>query len=178
MLTTSSSSAVYLGDGATTLFPFNFFVQQATHLVVSITNNNVSPSVVSPLATSQYSVTGIGDPTGGLITYPLSGSPLPAGWSITIGRIVPYQQNTSLTNQGAFYPQVVEAALDYLTMQVQQLANQLTNYVAPPYQQVTGPILFGDPTLDGSWRIIPSGDNLSFDHREVGVWVSKGTFNP
>ncbi|MGB7910121.1 MAG: hypothetical protein WCF58_19065, partial [Syntrophobacteraceae bacterium] len=145
MLTTTQSYSTYQGNGSTTQFPFNFIVQAANQLVVSITNNNVSPPVTTVLGTSQYSVSGIGSGNefaggsgpGGVVTYPASGSPLPAGWSITIQRIVPYVQPVSLSNQGAFYPAVVEAALDYLTMQTQQLsdiATQLENIIGP-----TGP---------------------------------------
>jgi len=109
MLTTTQSYVTYQGNGATIAFPYNFLVQQAGHLVVSITNNNVSPAATTVLTASQYSVTGIGNGNefsggsgpGGTLTYPLTGNPLPLGWSITIQRIVPYQQNTSLTNQGA-----------------------------------------------------------------------------
>ena len=36
----------------------------------------------------------------------------------------------------------------------------------------------GDPNTDGSWRIIRSGNNLSFDHRENGAWVSKSMVTP
>jgi hypothetical protein len=130
MLTTTQNYVTYQGNGATTSFPFGFIVPAAGQLVVSITNNNVSPAVTTVLSASQYSVTGIGtgnefaggSGSGGVLTYPTSGNPLPAGWSITIQRIVPYLQGISLTNQGAFYPQVVEAALDYLTMAVQQIA--------------------------------------------------------
>lgn len=122
MLTTNQSYVTYQGNGATTLFPFPFIVPSASELVVTITNNNVNPAATTMLSSSQYTVTGIGLETGGNITYPVSGSPLLAGWSIIIQRIVPYQQNTSLSNQGAFYPQVVEACLDNLTMQTQQLA--------------------------------------------------------
>ncbi|MGA2937290.1 MAG: hypothetical protein ABSF52_09360 [Syntrophobacteraceae bacterium] len=125
MLTTTQSTVTYLGNGATTQFAYNFLVPAQSQMVVTLTNNNVSPAVVTTLSTSQYSVSGIGNATGGIVTYTVSGSPLASGWSITIQRVVPYQQNTSLTNQGAFYPQVVEAALDYLTMQCQQLAAQI-----------------------------------------------------
>lgn len=129
MLTTSQSYVTYQGNGVTTEFPYNFYVQQAGHMVVSITDNTQDPAQTTVLSASQYSVTGIGSDTGGTVTYPLSGSELPAGWSITIQRIVPYQQSTSLTNQGAFYPQVVEAALDFLTMGLQQIEAQLTGAV-------------------------------------------------
>lgn len=37
---------------------------------------------------------------------------------------------------------------------------------------------FGDENTDGSWRIVRSGNNLLFERRESGVWVSKSTMTP
>lgn len=37
---------------------------------------------------------------------------------------------------------------------------------------------FGDPTTDGSWRIGRSGNNLVFERRESGSWVTKQTITP
>ncbi len=37
---------------------------------------------------------------------------------------------------------------------------------------------FGDPTTDGTWRIIRSGANLVFQRRESAAWVTKNTMNP
>ena len=37
------------------------------------------------------------------------------------------------------------------------------------------PITFGEEA-NGSWRIIRSGNNLSFQRRESGSWVEKGSF--
>ncbi|MGC9966392.1 MAG: hypothetical protein ABSE08_13400 [Syntrophobacteraceae bacterium] len=128
MLTTTQSYVQYQGNGVTTVFPYNFPIPAAGDLVVSVTDNNVSPAVSTVLQATQYSVTGIGSPAGGNVTY----LTLPSGWTITIQRIVAFQQNTSLTNQGALYPAVVEGALDYLTMAMQQLAAGLSS---------TGPIL-------------------------------------
>ncbi len=73
------------------------------------------------LNNTQYSISGIGNANGGTVTYPLSGSPIATGTSLTMIRILAYQQLTDLINQGGYYPDVVEAALDYLTMLTQQL---------------------------------------------------------
>lgn len=59
---------------------------------------------------------------GGFITYPLAGSPIANGTSLTISRILPLTQQTELSNQGNFYPAVVEEGLDTLEMQIQQTA--------------------------------------------------------
>jgi len=37
-------------------------------------------------------------------------------------------------------------------------------------------IPIGDPTVDGSWRIIVSGTSLQFQRRESGSWVEKGGY--
>jgi hypothetical protein len=135
MLTTNQSYVTYQGNGATTQFPFLFIIPSASDAVVSITN--IATQETTLLAPTQYSISGTGPGSefaggsgpGGIVTYPTSGSPLPIGWSITIQRVVPYTQNTSLTNQGAFYPEVVEQCLDALTMQTQQLSAQTSGAV-------------------------------------------------
>jgi hypothetical protein len=100
------------------------------------------------LLTTQYTITGIGNATGGTVTYPLSGgSPIPAGSSLTIQRVLPIIQGTSLSNQGPTFASI-ESALDYLTMLIQQV-DELTalaitgnvtdpiglNYEVPPVAQ-------------------------------------------
>lgn len=42
----------------------------------------------------------------------------------------------------------------------------------------TGAYYFGDPTTDGSWRLIRVGNNLDVQRREAGVWVDKQVFIP
>jgi hypothetical protein len=120
-LATTSNTTVAQGNGLTTSFDFIFPVPNLSELFVYFTAAGASPV---PLSQSQYSVTGIGTPNGGAVNYPLSGSPIPSGSSLTIQREVPYVQLTSLVDQSGYYPNVVENALDYLTMQTQQLAEQ------------------------------------------------------
>src|SRR5262249_950360 len=59
---------------------------------------------------------------GGTVTYPLSGSPIANGTSLTVSRIVPLTQTTSISNQGDFAPTVTERALDQLCLEIQQVA--------------------------------------------------------
>ena len=42
----------------------------------------------------------------------------------------------------------------------------------------TSGIYIGDSTVNGTWRIIASANNLSIDRRENGTWVRKGAFTP
>lgn len=39
-------------------------------------------------------------------------------------------------------------------------------------------IIWGDGVTDGSWRQIESGNNLSVQRLESGVWVEKSAFTP
>lgn len=117
------------GNGLTTSFDFTFPVPLASELFVYYTDTTGAVTTINP---SQYSVTGIGTANGGAVTYPLSGSPIASGTSLTIQRIVSYQQLTDLVNQSGYYPNVVENALDYLTMQTQQLAQEQALAITVP----------------------------------------------
>ena len=128
-LATPLSSVTYQGNGATTSFPFSFPVLSAAHLVVTLTDTTQSPAIVTALSASQYGVAGIGSPSGGTVSLSAG---LAVGTSLTIRRVVPYAQTTSIVNQGGFYPDVLESALDYLTMEVQQLAEQSSRTVLVP----------------------------------------------
>jgi hypothetical protein len=39
-------------------------------------------------------------------------------------------------------------------------------------------INFGDPSVDGTWKITPSGNNLSTQKRESGSFVEKSAVTP
>jgi len=131
-ISSTSSSVSYQTNGAATRFPFAFPVSADADLTVTVTDNTQSPPVATTLAPSEYGVSGIGDPTGGIVTLPLSGPPLPAGQTVTVRRIVAYVQNTTFANQATFYPEIVEHALDGLTEQTQQLAEELSRAVQVP----------------------------------------------
>ncbi len=116
MTVSSTASRVVLsGDGTSTAWPFAFKVQQAADLAVVYSDATGSDIALSA---GQYDVTGFGQDAGGTVTYPKSGSGNPAiatGTTLTIYRKVAVTQPTSISNQGAMWPQVIEAALDRLT---------------------------------------------------------------
>lgn len=95
----------------------------AANAVISYTD---ADGVQTTLTPSQYTLV-ITAPTGsqtfgvgGTVTYPKVGSPIASGTSLTISRLVPFTQTTSISNQGNFAPAVIEAALDTLCMEIQQ----------------------------------------------------------
>ncbi|MBB0023623.1 glycosyl hydrolase family 28-related protein [Ralstonia pickettii] len=138
-ISTTSNSVVAQGNGATTNFSFSFAVPSAAFLQVLYADTT---GAVKLLPSSSYSVSGIGSSVGGSVTYPLSGPPIPAGTSLLIQRIVPYLQLTDLINQAGYYPNVVELALDYLTMEIQQLAQNSALSLNVPFAAVAPGLTF------------------------------------
>lgn len=126
-ITTTSTSVTLNGNGATTVFTFPFVGVSQSDLIVTYTNTLGIAVVLNP---SLYTVTINPVPLGGLwgiggsVTYPNTGSPpvpIQVGTTLSITRDVPYEQTVSIANQSAFYPQVIETALDLLELQIQQL---------------------------------------------------------
>jgi hypothetical protein len=79
--------------------------------------------------TTDYSVSLNSDQTnspGGTVTLAVAPA---TGFQLSILRNVSLTQGTSLPNQGAWYPKVVENALDKLTMIVQQLGEKINRAV-------------------------------------------------
>lgn len=122
---TTRKAGPFDGNGVTTSFPFTFKVFAAADLrVVRTTPSGVESDLT---LNSDYSVTLNGDQDanpGGTVTYPISGSPLPAGWRLTLIGDIDYLQPTDITNGGGFYPQVIENALDRNVMLIQQVAEE------------------------------------------------------
>lgn len=67
---------------------------------------------------------------GGAVT--LLAGPLPSGETLTLTSALAPLQPVDLTNQGGFYPRVINAALDRLTILVQQLSERLSRTLVVP----------------------------------------------
>lgn len=132
-IATSAFVAVGLGNGVTTVWPWAFLIPDAGSVQVIYTDPSGNATVLNP---ALYSITGLGNPSGGSVTYPLTGSPIANGSSLAIKRNVPLIQPTRLVNQGGYFPEVVEGALDYLEMQIQQVGGNTGKYIQYPVQDV------------------------------------------
>lgn len=128
-MTISSSlrrAGPYNGNDSATAFPFEFKVFAKSDVLVTLTN--VAGIESTLVLDSDYTVTLSSDQDsqpGGTVNYPVSGLPLPEGYKLTLSGNLPYSQPTDIQNSGGFYPQVVEDALDRLTIQTQQLAEEM-----------------------------------------------------
>jgi len=141
---TTASKVTQQGNGVTTVWPYAFEIPGATptdqsNVTVTLYDTNQSPPLTTELTDNLFSITGVGGNTGGNVTYPLSGTPIAAGVSITIARSAPYVQDTSIPNQSAFYGTVLEAAYDYCTMLIQQLRTLVTYSIQFPLTDTLPP---------------------------------------
>lgn len=133
----TSKSGPYAGNGVTTVFAVAFACFATADLNVVRTDALGTDTVLT--ITTDYAVSLNADQTnspGGTVTMVVAP---PTGNQLTILRNVAATQGTQLPNQGGWYPQVVERALDKLTMLVQQLSEKASRSVQVG---VTG----GDPS--------------------------------
>lgn len=128
-LSNSANKVIHAGSGVATSFAYTFPILEDTHLQVIYTD--VGGNAIT-LASTLYSVTGIGTTGGGAVTYPLTGSPLAAGETLTIMRVVPLTQLTVFSNQGGYYPEIVEARFDRVYMGLQQLSEEIGRATLDP----------------------------------------------
>lgn len=124
-INTSANKTIVAGNGSQTLFGFSFVGDDASDISVYFTDASGNITLLSP---SLYTLTLNPVPQGqiwgigGSVQYPLTGSPIAMGTTLTIVRTLPLLQTTSLSNQGAMFPQAVETMGDELEMQIQQTA--------------------------------------------------------
>jgi len=122
---TTSRSGPYNGNGVTTAFDYGFRIIDASHVRVVLTTDGVDVTV-DP---ADYTVTGIGNVGGGQVIFDAA----PAdGTKITNVRAAPFTQEVDLENQGAYYAETIEAALDLATMRDQQLREEIDRSVKIP----------------------------------------------
>lgn len=155
----TANVASALTNGATTDFPFDFYVPDQDYLVIEL-HDEVTDVLVHTYSAAEYTVAGIGAQEGGSIT--ILGAAVEAGYRLYIIRTVPYLQQTVLNNQGGFYPKSVEAQFDIEEMQIQQLAEQIGRAVLMP--RSNPPVGYFPVILsDGTWGFAPTtGSESSF----------------
>lgn len=131
---TTRRAGPFTCNGATTAFPFAFKVFQASDVVVTLTDSigNVSTLALTTNYTLSLNSNQDSNP-GGTVTALIAYA---SGYTITITSAVPATQPTVLTNNGGFYPTVINDALDRVTIVLQQMAEvnarQLTFPVSEP----------------------------------------------
>ena len=109
----------FTGNGVTTAFPFSFKVFAATDVAVTVANTQGNESALALGADYAVALNADQDAApGGTVTL---AAPLASGHRLVVSSAVPNLQPTDITNNGGFYPRVIEDALDRHVAQVQQI---------------------------------------------------------
>lgn len=187
-LASENSRNTYIGDGTDHIFPYTFKVFKDADLRVVVRDTAGVETLLKK--TTDYTVSGIGARAGGEITLVNQvegqtdefGNPfesptqpwldvegeLKTGYALVIRRQRDLVQETSVRNQGAFYPAIHEDAFDILTMNDQQQQDEINRSVrlsetfsAEDFNPVLPPELVGS-----KGRTIVS--NLTGDGFDIG----------
>lgn len=150
---TSYTPAVYQGNGTATVFPFPFRIFADTDLVVTRTEGTSSTTLT--LGTG-YTVSNQN------VVLP---SALLTGQTLVIQRVIPVVQETSFLNQGAFFPEAHEDALDRAIMAIQEISyNGVRSLRMPP--QVSEPATELPPP-DPGHALVWRADGKGFENAGV-----------
>jgi hypothetical protein len=139
-MTISSTTRIagpFVGNGTASAFPVAFKVFTAGD--IDVVRLNTSTGVETTLVlTTDYTVTLNIDQDsnpGGTVT--LVAGPLATGFTLTITSDIANLQPTDLTNQGGFYPEVITDSFDRATIQIQQLAGDVSRSIKVPLSDST-----------------------------------------
>lgn len=144
-----SSRQHYSGNGAATQFPtgFKFFANAHVHAV--LTADGVDVDLVEG---TDYSLSGAGESSGGLLVFPLDGSAydlLTSGQRLTIYNDPEIVQARALSESSSIHMEEIEGALDYLTAQIDALADKLGRVPKYPESYLDSSIGTPDELLAG-----------------------------
>lgn len=129
---------VYTANGLTTVFPFEFYIISASDLQVSINGSVV---------TSGYSVSGVGNVSGGDLTFL---TPPANGTVVMLERVVPTYRLTDYQDNGDLLADTVNKDFDRLWMAIQRYSIHVGLALRRP--------LFGGPYNAEGYRISNGAD--------------------
>jgi len=124
--TSTSKSGPYAGAGTTGPFTVGFRFLATDHLQVVQTDDDGVETVL--VLDTDYTVAGVGAGSGSVTLL----AALPVGETLTITRDVPFTQEADYVANDAFPAESHERALDLLTMQTQQLNEQVARAAKLP----------------------------------------------
>jgi hypothetical protein len=127
---TNRAAGPFLGNGVVTVFPFDFKTDNASELTV--TRRNAAGTEIVEAPGVNYTVSLNADQQnspGGTVTRTPA---LPTGETLTISSQLAFTQGVDLVNLGGFFPDIIEGALDRVTLLTQQVNDNLTRTIRVP----------------------------------------------
>lgn len=129
----------YLGNGSTADYDYEFKIFNDEDLTLTVRSPSPANVETTLVLGIDYTVSDAGDPDGGQISLIDSGqdwidgsSFLATGWTLAIRRVLELKQETSIKNQGAYFPEIHEDEFDRLTMMIQQQQDGIDRTIRLP----------------------------------------------
>ena len=177
---TISSTTVrnsYSGDGSTVTFSYTFKIFAETDLEVIIRDDATATETTQTLNTN-YSITGVGDANGGSITFLVDAAATPpydytpaTGETVVLRRNVPQTQGIDYIANDPFPAESHEEGLDRLTMQMQQVQEEVDRSIKLSKTNTMTDTSFAIGATDRASKV------LAFDDSgEISVTQELGTF--
>jgi hypothetical protein len=126
-IASSTGRIQYNGNGTTLAFTVPFYFLDNSHLQVVLTS--VASVDTVQTITTNYTVSGSGNPAGGTVTMIVAPA---SGEKLTVIRSVPLTQSTDLVDNDPLPAEVLETALDKGIMIDQQIQEQLDRAIKVP----------------------------------------------
>lgn len=160
MISSAIRLVQYVGNDVATSFAINFVFHSQSH-IQAFTTDDTGVSETLELGTD-YTLDGVGNPVGGTLT---TTSPLASTKTLTIARVVPYEQLTDYVNNDGFDSEAHERQMDLIVMMVQQLAdpNQIAGLQALKFP-ITEPLAFNTTLPNANLR----KDTVVYFNQETG----------
>ena len=171
-----------MGNGSVATFPFTFKVFTQNEVVVVRKQDSTSQETTLTI-TADYTVTLNPDQNGnpgGSIT--LTAGNLASGFTLVITSGLDALQQTDLTNQGGFYPEVINDALDKSVILHQQQQDELNRSIKFSLTNSIGSLeITEDPTARANKVLAFDGSGEFQVAQELGVfrgdWQAGITYN-
>jgi len=117
-------SGPHIADGTNRNWSYNFKIFEVGHMGLFITDADGSNGV-EVFTGFTIAAPGIDNDNGGTVVYPVAPvAALAAGKRVVPFRVAPYDQSQRIGNQGAYFPETHERAMDDLAMQIQQVEEE------------------------------------------------------
>jgi microcystin-dependent protein len=149
-ISSTSNRNNYVGNDSTPTYTYGYRIFLNSDLQVIVTDTTLETDTTLVL-TTDYTVSGVGDLSGGDITLTDVGqawisatSNLDTAFDLSIRRLVPLTQLTDIRNQGAFFPEIHEDTFDKSLMINQQQQDEIDRCIRLPDSQTASDL---DPTL-------------------------------
>ncbi|HEM7873846.1 TPA: hypothetical protein U2L31_000157 [Burkholderia contaminans] len=156
----SIARADYRGNGATTLFPVPFYFLDSTHIKVLRTDTSTAPPTTATLVlNSDYTVSGAGVAQGGSIQTTVAPTPTQ---TIIILRNVPFTQLVHYVPNDPFPAATHEQALDQLTMEVQELGEEIGHSIQLPIYENAPAVVPPAASRAGTIIAFDANGNLTY----------------